>query len=321
MNKLYMTVGIPGSCKSHWAETHKNELNAVIHSSDDIRAEMGNVNEQSKNAEVFQILHQRIKDDLKAGKNVVYDATGISRKRRINFISNELRDIPCEKICILFATPYEICCDNNKKRERKVPEEVLTRMYKNFEVPCLQEGFDDIQIVWWDYKENGLEYNFYKDLEKWRNISQDSHHHTKSIGDHMIAASNHYSTMCEHSEDWNTEDKLLSMAILMHDCGKVFCKGYLDSKGNVSETAKYYNHHNVGSFLSLFYLKEMNEYSNIFNFTDDEILYISLLINCHMRYFMAYKDSDKARERDRQIFGDEFMLQLGVLHECDLAAH
>lgn len=314
MSKLYFTVGIPGSGKSHWSEDNKERLNAVVHSSDEIRAELTNINDQSQNELVFNTLHKRVKEDLLNGKNVIYDATNLNRRRRINFLSNELRDISCEKICILFATPFEFCKANNSNRERKVPEHVLEKMIRNFEVPCKQEGWDDIQIVWFDYNKHCLKFDYVKDLKKWCNISHNNPHHTLSIGDHMIAALNHYEDMCY--EDPDILDDFLSLAIFMHDCGKVHVKSFLDKDGNVTlDRARYYEHHNVGAYLSLFYLKDMS------NFTNDEILGISLLINCHMRHFMTYKDSDKARERDRKLFGDLFMEQLDILHECDLAAH
>ena len=47
----------------------------------------------------------------------------------------------------------------NAERERQVPTNVLYKMIKNFEVPCYQEGWDDIQIVWFDYKEHKLNFN------------------------------------------------------------------------------------------------------------------------------------------------------------------
>jgi predicted kinase len=80
MNKptIFITVGLPGSGKSTWMENHKEELDMIIHSSDAIREEFGNINDQSKNDLVFQTLHNRVKEDLLNGKNVCYDATNLS---------------------------------------------------------------------------------------------------------------------------------------------------------------------------------------------------------------------------------------------------
>lgn len=315
MSKLYFTVGIPGSGKSHWSEDNKERLNAVVHSSDEIRAELGDVTDQSQNELVFNTLHKRVKEDLLNGKNVIYDSTGLKRKNRRHLIDNILKDIPCEKICVLFATPYECCLKNNATRDRKVPEHVISRMYKNFEVPCYAEKWDDIQIIWWNYKEDGLNFNYLKDLSMLYHIPHDNPHHTLSIRDHMIAASNHYSSMCKSHEDLSTEDKLLSMAIIMHDCGKPFTKAFIDSHGEPSEFAHFYQHDLVGSYLSLFYLKELGY------FTDNEILHISLLIGLHMYPFLKWDKSEKAKEKDRRLFGDETIKQVEVLHICDLAAH
>ena len=144
---MIMPVGLPGSGKSTWAEKNKDELNAVIHSSDAIRAEFGDVNDQSKNTDVFQILHSRIKEDLMAGKNVIYDATNLVKKRRVAFL-DEVGNIPCKKVCVLFATPYDMCLARNLSRDRHVPEDVIERMYQNFQIPTIHEGWDDIQIIW-----------------------------------------------------------------------------------------------------------------------------------------------------------------------------
>lgn len=305
MNKLYVTVGLPASGKSTWAETHKDELNAVVHSSDNIRAELLNdVNDQSKNDKVFKIFHRRIKDDLRAGKNVIYDATNLSRKRRVAFI-NELKKIPCEKVCILFATPFEQCCARNFARDRQVPSDALVRMYKGFETPYYTDGFDDIQIVYSDIVGTyGFEYDICVDLERWKVVSQDNPHHRLSIGDHMIAA-------CEYMKN-KTDDKRLIASALLHDCGKDSTKSWNEEKGHCT----YYQHHCVGSYLALFYLKRMHP-----DWSDKDILYVSLLINLHMRPLLAYKESDKAKEKDRRLFGDDFMRDLDLLHQADLASH
>lgn len=305
-----MLCGLPGSGKSTWAENNKGNLDFTIHSSDAIRAEFGDVNDQSKNELVFNTLHKRIKEDLRDGKNVAYDATSLSRKRRIHFLSNELRDISCKKVCVLFATPYEVCLKNNANRERKVPEEVIERMIKNFEVPCKQEGWDEIHIVWWDWKKDGLEFDILSDMEEFCEISHDNPHHTKSIGNHMFSAYCHYIR-----DNIGNVNNLLADCILLHDCGKPHVKSYVDKDGNIGARARYYEHHNVGSYNSLFYLKETERY------TDEEILYGSLLIGLHMRHFMAWKDSDKAKEKDRRLFGDDTIKLLEVINRYDLAAH
>jgi predicted kinase len=321
MNKpiLYFTVGLPGSGKSSWAEANKEKLNFVIHSSDAIRAELGDVNDQTKNELVFTTLHKRVREDLLDGKNVFYDATGLKRKNRLHFI-NQLKSIPCEKVCVLFATPVDICKDNNNKRERKVPEEVIDRMLKGFEVPCKQEGWDDIQIVWWNWKSEGMKFDFLNDLSEWRKISHNNKHHEFSIGDHMIAAVDHYCEMCEWSEDYNNCDDLLSMAVLMHDCGKPLTKEFIDSKGNKCDEAHFYQHHCVGSYLSLFYLKDMCD-GMYMEFSDDEILYISLLVELHMYPFLRWDKSEKTKEKDKSLFGDELIEAILKIHECDLAGH
>lgn len=303
---LYFLVGLPGSGKSTWAEYQKGVLNAVIHSSDNIRKELGDVNDQSKNELVFTTLHKRVKEDLLNGKNVIYDATNLSRRRRIHFLSNELRDVPCEKICVLFATPFESCIRNNQLRERKVPEDVIKRMYKNFEIPCKQEGFDDIRIFWYDYKKEKIKYNTLLSMIEWSGISQDNHHHSLTIGVHMMQAFKLSRKM--------TLDPEVSYACLLHDCGKPFCKEFIDSKGNPSEEAHYYSHDNVSSYLSMFYLRKIG-------FFDEEILRISLLIGLHMRPFLAWEKSENAKAKDLELFGEKVIHDVELLHTCDLQAH
>lgn len=82
-----MMVGLPASGKSTYAKELAEEMKAVICSSDAIRKELyDDENSQNNNEEVFKLLHSRIKECLREGKNVIYDATNINSKRRRAFL-------------------------------------------------------------------------------------------------------------------------------------------------------------------------------------------------------------------------------------------
>ena len=67
-----MLCGISGSGKSSWLAPD----NCIKISSDALRLEMfGDETDQTHNSEVFNELHNRVRENLKNGKNVIYDAT------------------------------------------------------------------------------------------------------------------------------------------------------------------------------------------------------------------------------------------------------
>lgn len=303
MNKFVMLCGLPGAGKSTYTEKLKED-GVIIHSSDAIREELGDINDQSKNEEVFRILHKRIKDNLKEGKSVCYDACNISRKRRVAFL-RELKNIHCKKICVLVATPYEMCVAQNFKRDRKVPEEVILRMYKSFNVPCEQEGFDEV-IVYYP-KEEWKEYygDCSRHINELRSFDQENHHHTLTLGDHMKKAGNYI--LAQNTGEWSD----IVYTAYTHDIGKVDTKEFKNGKGESTEEAHYFNHHCVGSYKSLFfgYPSGVNK------------MYVSLLIELHMKPYLEWKQSEKAKEKDRVLFGDKVFDDVMFLHEADLWAH
>lgn len=79
---LHLLVGPSHAGKTWWAR--EDETNAVHLSSDTIRYNLtGNDKDQSRNDEVFALLHSITKTYLTAGINVIYDATNLRRKDRI----------------------------------------------------------------------------------------------------------------------------------------------------------------------------------------------------------------------------------------------
>lgn len=92
---LIMMCGLPGSGKSTFAENSitvtsgVKQYKPVIHSSDGLRKEIyGNESTQGDANKVFGELHKRIKNDLIAGKDVIYDATCIKRNSVFSFSKN-----------------------------------------------------------------------------------------------------------------------------------------------------------------------------------------------------------------------------------------
>ncbi len=237
-------VGLPASGKSTYAQTLSEQYNAIICSSDHIREELFNdVNDQSHNAEVFKELYIRIKNYLQNGQSVIMDSTNISYKRRMAFLQ-ELKNIPCEKICILMATPYKECLKNNANRDRVVPEEVIERMYKNFNIPFFYEGWNQI-IVEYGKEEYHGNYGYPTSLmELTMSFDQNNKHHTLSLGEHLRNTA--HNLPCYHNEEFDIYEYALIIAAILHDGGKIFTKDFHNGKGEPTEDAHYFNHNNVG---------------------------------------------------------------------------
>jgi hypothetical protein len=115
---------------------------------------------------------------------------------------------------------------------------------------------------------------------------------------------------------WNE----LKIASALHDCGKPFTQTYKDSKGNDSEYAHYYNHENVGSYNSLFYCDDKDEYF--------DGLTVAALIRWHMVLHFFKDWEQKTIEKYEKEFTShkwlqemEFYKALKILHEGDKNAH
>ena len=138
---LYMTVGIPASGKSYWA-AGKTKDGVHHHSSDDIRKELGLDQGEMGGGKVFELLAGRVRDDLRQGFSVIYDATCMTRKRRMAFLES-LKNIDCEKRAVLFLCPLAICRKRNSLRDEfgKVPAHTFPGMLRSF--ACENYAFTD----------------------------------------------------------------------------------------------------------------------------------------------------------------------------------
>ena len=301
--KCIMLCGLPASGKSTEAKKLSKLYEAVIISSDELRIELFNdVNFQKDNNKVFSELNKRVKSNLKQGRSVIIDSTNISYKRRKAFLQ-ELTNFFCEKICVVMATPYEECLRRNVERERQVPEHVLKKMYMNFSMPWYYEGWDNIEIQYAPNTENS--FGSPKEwIKKVIDFNQDNPHHGLTLGQHCLEVSRGIFKNINIIKTYNLA--ALKYAGMLHDEGKVFTKTFIDSKGNLSDIAHYYQHHCCSCYDSLFFEYPANH------------LYVAVLIYWHMQ--MHFNQTQKTMNKYKQLWGEVLYEDLIILHEADKSA-
>lgn len=168
--RLFVLCGLPGSGKSTASKNY-----GQVFSSDGIREELfGDENLQyderlsrkylkkkgqsleglsasekeqalinAGHAMVFGLLNHRVKEALKQGQNVVYDATSLRRKERKKILKT-FRPYFETASCIFVNTPLETCLAQNACRDRQVPESVIKDMSRRLQAPVMEEGWDEI---------------------------------------------------------------------------------------------------------------------------------------------------------------------------------
>lgn len=146
--KLIMMIGAPASGKSTAAKKLAVKYDAVIISTDRLRAEVNGAEHIQKNwFKIEALLYVRIVEAIKANKNIILDATHYKKEYRAKIIKNFARysDISA----YFFNYPFSVIYKRNKERARVVPFNVLTAMYKELKKapPKLAEGFKSITNV------------------------------------------------------------------------------------------------------------------------------------------------------------------------------
>lgn len=325
---VIMLVGLPASGKSTFAERIARDINATIISSDKLREELyGDVNNQDNNVNIFEELYRRARFLLESGNDVIIDATNISQKRRIHF-NKEFREFT--RNVIYFNVSVRACILYDSARERTVGEEVISKMYKNLQVPTYAEGWDNIDIIYdkcintirkkesfEDILLQGVGYHelfdimnlgLVKDFSDCYELPQDNPHHTFSVGRHIHDV---YMGVLYSYQETDREDliKMLWVAIF-HDVGKAYTKTFTDMKGNEKRYASFYGHENCSSQLAVSFLHNIG-------YDDNFILDVAELVQLHMKLLNA---SEKSRNKLRNFVGEEKFNKLEFLRDIDINA-
>ena len=313
MPKLLMTVGLPGSGKTTVARDLEDRMGFLRLSSDDIRDEL----DGADNGAVFGELHRRMLAALADGRDVLYDATNLSRKRRMHAL--RLAGSGVYKICYAFDAPMGVCLARNDLRSGKerVPEEVIWGMLKSYKMPVVGEGFDHI------YHVSDEDYECAERSVRWDDMvgfDQDNHHHALTLDEHSESCERISRELCAERGVAPDDGRIVALAARYHDIGKLVTKTYVNTHGQPTDEAHYYGHDSAGAYLMLCEIWPSLANAEMRDFSWVDAMDVILLIEQHMRPYLVEKGS-KADLRDREFFGERFCALRDIIHEADRLAH
>lgn len=313
-----MMVGLSGSGKSTKAEELSKTFHATVFSSDKIRMELfgdsKNVYTPRHHKLVFEELHKRVISSLKNGENVIYDATNLSSKNRVDFLLQISKEkINCRKFAFLMDTDFQFCMFQNQDRKDIVSIDVLNRQYDNFEIPSRFEGFDQVVLnsLYSTFSrldlfqsDCGPKFNRqkYKEIKKqMKRFNQQSKHHKYNLWKHSKLMAKY----CKKDVSYQYIDRIM----LFHDIGKLFTKKIKDDG-----EACYYHHENIGTY---YLLRNMDLFKGM---TYDEIIDGLYLINHHMLGFALPSMSEKKKLNYKLRWYFTSYNLLKIINKCDILA-
>ena len=156
MTECVMLAGIPCSGKSTYVEKLKKITyweNAVVLSTDAYIEKQVQRLGRTYN-EIFDDVIDDATRELELefimakdkGRDIIWDQTNISRKTR----RKKLSKLPCwyHRGAVYFEITLEEALKRNETREGKfIPESIIKRMYHQFEIPTMTEGFDYVEKI------------------------------------------------------------------------------------------------------------------------------------------------------------------------------
>lgn len=145
--QLLMLVGPAGSGKTF----ERNQLlakypAAKVISMDERRKEVcGDVNDQSKNAEVFDWQVKELSKAMRNRESVILDSTNLTRKRR-KLLWQIARRQGAVVGVVYFDLPLQTLLERNASREKKVPENVVIKQFNMLESITPEEA-DGLRVI------------------------------------------------------------------------------------------------------------------------------------------------------------------------------
>ena len=291
MAVLILTAGISGSGKSTYVKDvlMREHPDAVVISSDRIREELlGSEADQQHGDLIFTEVRKRIRKYLKAGCDVILDATNLHKKARRIILSDvrSIRDLQRE--CHVILAPPQDAMENQASRERHVPMQVIAGQMSRFALPEKSEGFDKI-IFYNRYPSRHFDEIMPRLLSE---IDQTGFWHVEDAGLHT-------QLVLKAAREMNAPADVLEAA-LYHDFGKYYTRS-VDEIG-----AHFYGHEHASTWLYL--CDKVKGYD-----VPAGVLDIACLIENHDRPYQPGFD----REAFIAAHGEELFKKLTLLRKAD----
>ena len=293
--KFFMLIGLPRCGKSKFGKEFAEQIGAEYMS---LERQYNDPIAQEKS---YVELLRRAKKCLREGISVVYEAPNTTLRKSRKHVLSQLPQ--CKKIAQVVFARYQTCVERDKKREDGVGERVIKSAILEFQAPYYDEGWNEIYIHM-----NDSPYTI-KDYNDQLMCEHDNPHHNNTVNVHTLQVVEEAAKYIPSKEDFTIENGvlgiLLSMAAALHDVGKKFTKQFKDSRGNKTEVAHYYGHHNVSAYFSLGY-----EGLEKVGLDMREKMLVVWLVNNHMEPFFNSKYYKGLNDGHREL--------LDALHSCDV---
>ena len=277
---IYIVVGVAGSGKSSYIKNNKSK-NSLVLSSDEIRKELFDKLSQENNQLVFETMNKRLIAAVKENSfdEVYYDATNLSRKRRIGLYKNiKSLDKNANVAILLFLVPLNVILKQNAQRtgDAVVPEYSIKRMYKNLQIPKSGVDCNNFKIV------TNYTIDDFKNEFEVEDIPHDSSYHKETVQEHIDLT-------IKNAEA--TNDKELVQVAKFHDLGKFVAKEFVNDEHTI---ARFTGHENISSMYWLVNCKD-----NL----NDENLGIAEVIFHHMNAHKGLSDKyiEKHKINDKEL--------------------
>lgn len=130
-----MMSGLPGCGKDTWLAGHRGELPVV--SLDDVRDEL-DVEPTENQGHVAQLARERCRELLRTRRSFAFNATNLLRQTRQRW-TDLFADYHARIETVYLEPLLSVILEQNKRRKRQVPEDVIVQMADKLEPPTWTE--------------------------------------------------------------------------------------------------------------------------------------------------------------------------------------